>query len=502
MLVRTLGVGGVATVFEATDAAGARVAVKVLHSGGTQFEQIRRFRREFLALQALNHPGVVGVLAVGREHEIPWMAMEYVDGPDLGETLRRWAEVPPKDRFERVLSLLRDLCDALGAVHAAGLIHRDIKLSNVLLSSGGRPKLIDFGLVSHMAAPPLHGGPLVGTFAFMAPEQVRGEEVDPRADLYALGVVLYALLTGELPIQAESAQGYLRAQVEQSPRPPSEIDPRIPLRLEQICLTLLEKDPARRFASARQVIAALDQGEHVPPRTLRGREVELNTILDRVKALGAGTGGVVVVTGEAGMGKSALLAELVRRARAQAHDVAFCSGDEPLLEHLALQLPELGVAREPSGDAAQRLVRRARGRPWVLVIDDLDRSEPEHRAALTALARDQIAVEGEALLLVVSALGVDGAAAPLATGAETGLVPLVLPLGPLDEDNVLLMLQDLGLGGSGALALAQRLAGSARGHPGAIVEQISALEEAGWLVREGSTLGATVGVKGLLDACS
>ena len=141
LLGRTLGLGGVATVFEATDPAGGRVAVKVLHPGSTQFEQVRRFRREFVSLQTVDHPGVVRVLAVGRESELPWMAMEYVDGVDLEETLHRWSEAPPSDRFQRVEALLRALCDGLGAVHAAGLIHRDIKPSNILLTRSSWPSV-------------------------------------------------------------------------------------------------------------------------------------------------------------------------------------------------------------------------------------------------------------------------------------------------------------------------------------------------------------------------
>ena len=484
-LGRRLGVGGMATVYEATGTSGERVAVKILHSEQLGAEDVRRFKREILALGSLNHGGVVRVLDAGRSGAYPWMAMEFVDGTDLEAEIAGWRTAPPPDRNARIVAILRGLCDALGTVHSRGIIHRDIKPTNVLIARDGRVKLTDFGVARSEASVTMPGEQRpMGTLAFMAPEQIRGGPADPRSDLYALGAVLYQMLTGAQPFVASTVAGYVDQHLHAKPRPPSELDPRVPARLEAICLRLLQKDPAQRYASARQVMLALDRAEVEAAPVLRGRERQLDQLLARLGPLARGQGGMVVVSGPRGSGRTALLHELAQRARATGHDVALCSSeDDDPIEALCDQLPELGDSLRRYSDAAARLVHRARGRPWALLVDDLDQMHAGALEALNALARDRVAIEGEPLLLVVTVAEPTGLAETLCTGVSTGLTPERLELLPLDEAAATLLAQDQGLTGMAGQALGRRLAALGLGQPGALIEQMHALERMGLLVQ-------------------
>ncbi|MFN7145302.1 MAG: serine/threonine-protein kinase, partial [Myxococcota bacterium] len=273
-LVETLGVGGMATVYRADGPEGP-VAVKILHQSRITAEEVKRFRREYITLERLRHPNVVRVVDTGDQSGFPWIAMELIEGTDLGTLLERWQADPPKDRFERVEALFRELCEALAYVHEQGIVHRDLKPGNVLVGTDGHARLTDFGVVKDPEAFPTSltlAGRLVGTVAFMAPEQITGESPDTRADLYSLGALLYVMLTFRRPIVADSIAGYLARHLTETPRAPSDIDPRVPQRLERICTKLLQKDPSRRYASARQVLAALAEAPSAEALPIHGRE--------------------------------------------------------------------------------------------------------------------------------------------------------------------------------------------------------------------------------------
>jgi serine/threonine protein kinase len=184
----SLGVGGMAVVYRA-DGPRGQAAVKVLHQGRVSADEVKRFQREFITLDRLDHPNVVRVYEAGQWNGFPWIAMELVEGTDLGTLLERWEQDPPVDRFARVETLFSQICDALAYVHEHGVIHRDLKPGNVLVGEDGRARLSDFGVVKDPEAFPTSltmAGRLVGTVAFMAPEQITGESPDARADLYSL----------------------------------------------------------------------------------------------------------------------------------------------------------------------------------------------------------------------------------------------------------------------------------------------------------------------------
>lgn len=481
-----LGVGGMATVYRATSPDHGRVALKVLHPGKAGTEEDRRFRREFLALEGLRHPGIVAVHEHGRHGDYPWFAMELVDGMDLGTLLEQWAEDNPVDRFDRVERILTAVCDALAYVHDQGLIHRDLKPSNVLVDGQGRAKLTDFGVVKapggQFTTQLTVAGKLVGTVAFMAPEQITGDEVDARADLYSLGAVLYGMLTGKRPIVADSIAGYLARHLTEDPVPPSEHDPRIPRRLERVCLRLLRKNPDQRYASARQVLAALAAGEPTAQARLFGRDPELGLLSAAQQGVLAGRGEVVVLRGPRGSGRTTLLRALTEQIRASGATVAAVSGDvEAPIARLADRLP--AVADEPELRGAPLLAARVRGRPCTLVIDDLDRVEGAELELLTGLVRGRLVIEGEALLVVVSTAGLDGGVGAFCSGASTGRTPQVVTLGGLDRRSIVALVREQGVEGAAGAALGHRLHEELKGMPGAVVEQIEALVRAGWLVR-------------------
>jgi tetratricopeptide (TPR) repeat protein len=487
LLGDVLGVGGMATVYRATTPGGQEVAVKVLHPGMAATEEGQRFRREYSTLRDLRHPGVVRVFDAGEKGDYPWLAMELVPGTDLESLIEQWKQDPPHDRFERVDRIFRSLCSALAYVHGQGFIHRDLKPSNVLVTPEGQAKLTDFGVVKapsgQFTTQLTVVGALVGTAAFMAPEQITGKPVDGRADLYSLGAVLFMMLTGERPIVADSIAGYLSRHLHEDPPAPSEVDPRVPPHLDRICSRLLRKDPAQRYPSARQVLVALDRDDGEHGSRLHGRDDLLEKILGRMAALQDGRGGVIVLQGAHGIGLTALLRELLRRSREQGLGMALGDGIDPrLFDHLCEQLPALGRQAE-AGTVEQQLAVRLTGRPWTLAVDGLDRGDTANVHGMTTLVRQLIAVHGEPLLVLVGVQRCEGPVAGFCTGAATGIEPELIPVPGLSAEATTRLLQDRGVAGVAAAALGPRLARELGGNPRAMREQLDALVESGWLVR-------------------
>ena len=251
-LHRRLGRGGMAEVFLARDLQLDRpVAVKVLFpefANDPAF--VARFRREAQAAANLNHPNIVSVFDWGQEHGTYFIVMEYVDGRTLAEILRADGPLPP----ERAVDVATDVAAALGHAHAAGVLHRDIKPGNILVAPSGRVKVADWGIGRAMDAAAEENltqtGAVMGTATYFSPEQAQGLSLDPRSDLYSLGVVLYESLCGKPPFQGDSPVAIAYKHVQEQPRPPRSLNLDVPPELEAIVLQLLAKDPADRYASA------------------------------------------------------------------------------------------------------------------------------------------------------------------------------------------------------------------------------------------------------------
>ncbi len=255
---RVLGSGGMGVVFEAEDTQLHRpVALKALLPALAASAAAReRFLREARAAAAVAHDHVVTIYQVGEDRGIPFLAMQLLRGETLEARLRREKRLPAAE----VIRLGREIAEGLAAAHARGLIHRDVKPSNVWLEAGtGRVKLLDFGLALAAGADTrlTQTGALVGTLGYLAPEQTRPGPPDPRADLFALGCVLYRLTTGVLPFRGTDALSTLSALATEVPRPVRELNPQVPPPLSDLITRLLSKDPAGRPPSAQAVVLAL-----------------------------------------------------------------------------------------------------------------------------------------------------------------------------------------------------------------------------------------------------
>lgn len=461
LLEAAIGSGGLATVYRGTGPRGA-VAVKILHSSRVTPHEVKRLKREHKTLARLSHPGIVGVIESGDHYGVPWLALELVEGCDLGAIVARWQHAPPADRWQECERMLVEMCEALQYVHERGIVHRDLKPANVLVSVHGRTRLTDFGVVKDSDAFTTNltmAGRLVGTVAYMAPEQITGDPVDARADLYSLGAVLYTMLTGRRPIIAESIAQYLARHLGEMPRPPSELDPGVPPRLERVCMRLLQKDRARRFGSAAEVLLALQAGEAASALPIHGRDRELMrlaTLLDGLKERREGA--ALVLGGPAGAGRSRLLLELLGRAD-------------------ALGLGAVGVR---PGQGLGKLIAEAEGDPWVLAVDDAHGLDSEERAALTGLLHRRVS-EGLPVAIVLSIP--DGAGHPQVAADLAAVGAEDLALGKLDGSALRGLLRDLGArGGLGAM-IARRLEELGASLPGDAVAQVGALVDAGWLAR-------------------
>jgi eukaryotic-like serine/threonine-protein kinase len=256
-LHEVLGRGGMGVVYRATDRVLARtVAVKLLPAALAEErpEHVTRFEREARAAASLNHPGIVAIYDTGAEEATRFIVMECVEGSSLAALLRERA---PLDAG-RAAGIAREIADALAAAHATGLVHRDVKPANVMLTADGTVKVLDFGLAKALDATALtREAEVLGSAAYMAPEQALGEPVDERSDIYSLGCLLYAMLTGRPPFTGDAAAAILHQQINSEPRPPSETNPKVPVWLDALVMAMLAKAPADRPQRVAQVRAQL-----------------------------------------------------------------------------------------------------------------------------------------------------------------------------------------------------------------------------------------------------
>ena len=254
-VVRKLGQGGMGAVYLAHDPLGASVAIKVLPFGlSTASEWRTRFARESTVAAGIAHPHVVRVLGAGRTEEIDWLAMEYVAGTSLGERLRKGGALAPLE----AVRVARQVAEGLAAVHAAGLVHRDLKPDNVLLAADGTAKLADFGLARDLAATTISvSGAVMGSPGFMAPEQAKGERAGPAADVFALGVLIHAMCTGQSPFARPHLLASLRAAIDEPIPPLCRACPAAPTSLQRLVGELAAKLPERRPVGFAPVLAAL-----------------------------------------------------------------------------------------------------------------------------------------------------------------------------------------------------------------------------------------------------
>jgi serine/threonine-protein kinase len=274
-LLEPVGQGGMATVFRARRLEdGAVVAVKVLHEHyAHDREFVERFQREARAASQLRHPNIVPVLESGSDRGVHFIVMEFVEGTDLKTLLRRRGRL----REEEAVRIAVEVCKALAYAHGQGIVHRDVKPQNILVTPDGAVKVTDFGIARAATSVTItETGTVLGSVHYLAPEQALGNPVGPSADLYALGVVLYELVTGRLPFDGESPITIALRHMYDPPPPPRSVNPQLSPRLEGIVLRALAKSPLHRYPSAEEFRADLegrtDSWRELPTVVIRGRE--------------------------------------------------------------------------------------------------------------------------------------------------------------------------------------------------------------------------------------
>jgi eukaryotic-like serine/threonine-protein kinase len=281
-----IGSGGMAEVYRGLDPVLNRtVAIKTLLP---QFARdsgfVQRFRREAQAAARLNHPNIVGVYDSGADDSTPWIVMEFVEGRTLAEFLAGGRKPAPMQAAE----IAGRIAEALSAAHAQGVIHRDVKPGNVMVTRDGVVKVMDFGIArmsgSDATAPQTSA--VMGTASYLSPEQAQGGPVDARSDIYSLGVVLYELLTGRPPFTGESPVAIAWKQVNENPRPPSSINHEVPPALDAVVMKALSKNPANRYQTAEEMAQDLERvrkGEPVgaTPLLSEGAGIEATQVISR-----------------------------------------------------------------------------------------------------------------------------------------------------------------------------------------------------------------------------
>jgi serine/threonine protein kinase len=284
-IVEQLGAGGMGVVYKAQDSRLDRaVALKFLPDKLAQEPQaLERFRREARAASALNHPGICTIYDIGQQDGRGFIVMEFIDGETLRHHIHRQA-LP----LEELLRLGMQIADALDAAHAEGIIHRDIKPANIFVTKRGQAKVLDFGLAKLLPKAVAAGGPgadgddtdstsivgiISGTPSYMSPEQIRGDTLDARTDIFSLGLVLYEMATGRQAFSGPTGGVIIEAVLTRAPAPARNINPNIPERLEEIINKALHKDKAQRYQHAAEVrndLQQLDRGSDSGWRSAAG----------------------------------------------------------------------------------------------------------------------------------------------------------------------------------------------------------------------------------------
>ena len=345
-VLKRLGEGGKGIVFKARDTVLNRVvAIKMLKTPVTTGEAYTRFITEAQSVAKLNHPNIVSIHDIGKEDGKQFFVLEFVEG----HSLRDLIESSPEGKCD-VPTILRigiDVCNALQYAHSQGILHRDMKPENIMITEQGVAKLMDFGLARMLGQPrQTQDGVIVGTVAYVAPEIALGKGADPRSDLYSLGAVLYEAVTGKPPFPGEDPVKIIFSHIHDYPVSPDKSNPKVLPALSGCVMRLLEKDPEKRYQSAADLLTALGDivqvsfaEVRVPPQKpsaiatpdLRLSGVREVRLIDRVEEMGLlraavdkavrGEGGLVFVYGEPGIGKTRLAREIGAYARLRSMQV-------------------------------------------------------------------------------------------------------------------------------------------------------------------------------------
>ena len=516
-VIRELGRGGMAVILTARHIETEEVrAIKMMLPGAHVDEVIQRFHLEFDILARLDHPGVLKVFEAGDIDGRPYIVMEFLDGLELGRAVETWKDIQPAERFEKAREALVSVATALEYVHRQGLVHRDVTPSNIMLLRDGTVRLMDFGVVKEPGADLTSVGEVVGTAAYIAPEQITGARVDARTDLYGLGAVLYLMLTGRRPFSARTLAGYLDKHLNRPVRPPRELVPTVPKSLNDICVRLLAKDPAARFGSSSHLLHALDEpaasdglldNASWDPGVV-GRASEMAQVREAVARLAAGNGGLMVVEAEYGMGRTSLSEEAMKAA--QRFGIMTTTGRNTASDQRAFEgyresyqallddcsgptALAIAFGKRQAGDATLEKWRvfsafkelLERSGPHLMVLDDLDRGDRGSIEMTEYLVRNLVGQAKHPLLILITR-GPAEANDPLhevLDTHETGVRAEHVRLGPLSVGAVEELLLSLVRDDPKVALLARRIQREGEGVPFFIREMLRGLIAQGVIVR-------------------
>ncbi len=426
LVERRLGTGGMADVFACEDLQlGRHVALKVLHENLAQDpDVVARFRRESQSAAGLQHPHIVQVFDRGDWDGIPYMAMELVDGVTLKDVTRDQAPLDPIRSIDQISQVL----DALRYAHRRGLVHRDIKPQNVLVGPDGELKVTDFGIARAVDDLQMtQTGMIVGTAHYIAPEQASGQPVTPVADLYAVGVVLFEMLTGRLPFEGDQPVAIALQHVNDDPPALSIVNPSVPADLEEVVMRALSKSPDQRFADAEEFVGAL---QTVRQRILSGAPVpEPGTVAVAPPIYGPGhaqaTGGWMQPA--AGMAVPAGItgydAEEQAKSRRRRNWTFGTVGALALVAVVAL-LAYLAFGRMETvpnvkGSSAETATQRLEDRGFKVIVDARPAKEPADTVLRSDPAAGREVRRGSSIRIVVSK-GPSSVAIPAVSGLSEG----------------------------------------------------------------------------------
>ncbi len=377
-----IGRGGMGVVYRAHDTLLDRhVAVKVLSEAVLDSGGRARLLQEARAAAQLNHPNIVSVYDAGEAGDSPYVVMELVEGGSLHSHR-------PHDQ-DKIVAIARQISAALDHAHNSGIIHRDLKPENVLLTRDGAAKLSDLGLARTMASRLTDAGMIVGTVFYLAPEQALGKEIDGRADLYALGVLLYELTTGQLPFVGSDPVAVISQHLHAPVVPPRARNAEIPPVLDALITRLLSKDPEARPASAAEVLDILNGPDILDKEAMPAQELSVLERIERGRMVGrerelqqarelwtralSGQGQLLLVSGESGIGKTRLVQSLATQVQISGGRVlqgtCYAEGDTPYASFAQMLSGVLGEGGEESPGLPDKVVAGLRSLAPILRLD-------------------------------------------------------------------------------------------------------------------------------------
>src|ERR1700730_6659456 len=266
-ILELLGQGGMGAVYKARDTELERlVALKLIRPElASNPEILRRFKQELILAREVTHRNVIRIFDLGQAKGFKFITMEFVEGRDLRVVIREKEKLSP----DETVRIIAQVCRALESAHAAGVVHRDLKPQNIMLDAKDRVYVMDFGIAHSLETPGMtQTGALMGTPEYMSPEQAKGMKVDPRSDLFALGIIFYEMLTGISPFKADTALATLLKRTQERPQPPAEVDATIPKAISDVVMKCLEIDRDHRYGTAREILEDLGQEMPTSVRTV------------------------------------------------------------------------------------------------------------------------------------------------------------------------------------------------------------------------------------------